>query len=187
MSNEAGGFTLADKVQNELHQNKTTKGYNEIGYHNLKVPGKRTTTISLNVSNSSQTSTAKDLKNYKQKLINSAVFSPNKKINYSEVNKKNLCDYQKEKRSPPEIDNVMIVVGDNNQGKSTKNSNLLSKYLKQEIHQVSKSAVIKESNTKNSGKKGKQIEFPSPDDKNTFTVASDIKTRKDTKADMMEH
>lgn len=186
MNNEGACFALANKEQSEFHNNKVAKAYNEVGYKNLKVPGKRTANISLNISNSSQTSTAKDLKTFKQNLINSEMFSPNKKINYSENNKKNLCDYQKEKRSPPEIDNVVIIVGDNKQGKSTKNDNLLSKYLKNDTKSASKSAVLKETNAKNSSKKSKPSEYLSPDEKNTFTVDSEIKTRKETKVDTVE-
>jgi len=189
MNYEATCLALANKNLNDIENNKNNddKIYNEIGYKNMQMSGKRTANVSVNVSNNSQASTSKDLSQYKNSkkssMIASTVISPNK-ISHIENNKKTLYDYHKEKRSPPEINNLVIVVNDKQDKTNKNNNNLLSKYLRKDLKDVSKSAVISETKPRLSAKKNKVIEFPSPDDKNTFTVTSSSK--KGTKVDINE-
>lgn len=147
--------------------------YTNNGYKNLQAPVNRTANASVHFSSSSQTSTAKDLKQYKSNkkngIIASAILSPNKKVNYIENNKKTLCDYQKEKRSPQDDNNLVIVV-DDKVDKSNRSDNLLSKYLRKETRVASKSIATKEGISKSSNSKINVIEFPSPTQKNTFTI-----------------
>ena len=176
MNYEATCLALANKSKLDPKNSHKVdiKAYSHMGYKNLQMAGKRTANASVNISNNSQTSTSKDLKSQKAKkkanLASSVVISPHKKVTHIDQNKKTLCDYQQAKRSPPEPNNLVIVVND----KPDKNDNLLAKYLRKE-------AKIKTKQVQSKPKiahKPKVIEFPSPANKNSFTIESSSKGAK---------
>lgn len=173
---------------------KDAKIFSEIGYSNIPSDkGKRTANVSMTISNSSQASTAQELFKYRQGLDmsyrGSNVISPNRPINNPDKNRKNLCDYQKEKRSPPSSSNLVIVINDK-QDKSKDNANFV-KYLKKEekYEMVSNSGRVPKSNKnakKASPKKSKPTDIPSSDEKNTFTVDSKTKSKSKKEGEMIE-
>jgi hypothetical protein len=98
-------------------------------------------------------------KNLSHRVSNA--LSPSRKANHIEKNRKNLCDYQKDKRSPPSNSNVVIVMN----SKQGKHVNLLSKYLKydQAAQGAQSSRVSK--GLKSSPSRPKVSKLPSPDAK----------------------
>lgn len=174
ISYEASCLTKANKNISiiESGRRKHVKNASEVNYKNLSKDincglGKRTSNISLNASSASHTVTSNDInkqrnsKNLSYRVSNA--LSPNMKINNIEKNKKNLCDYQKDKRSPPSNSNVVIVMNNKNE----KNANLFSKYLKydQAAQGAQSSRVTK--GLKNSPSKLKVIEVSSSSSKET--------------------
>jgi hypothetical protein len=119
----------------------------------------------LNVSSAGNTVTNNDIiryrnsKNLSYRVSNA--LSPCRKANHIEKNRKNLCDYQKDKRSPPSNSNVVIVMN----SKQGKHVNLLSKYLKydQAAQGAQSSRVSK--GPKSSPSRPKVSKLQSPDGK----------------------
>lgn len=169
-----------DKNNKEIETNRRNniKILSDISYKNLENhKGKRTTNISLNVSNSSQNSSSKDAKRYKN-LKNysaqvSALLSPNLKINIVDNSKKKLRDYQQDKRAKVPPSNLVIVMNDKNDNREGKADNLFTKYLKSNTTQAKDSKTNKSSK---SIKKTKVVELQGSDYKqNTFTIDGETK------------
>jgi len=140
----------------------------DVEYQNLiSDKGKRSTNASLNLSSAGPTIAPQELvkinKNKNMSFRVSNLISPRQKMNHVEKNRKNLCDYQKEKRSQPSSNGVVIVMKNKSDNKSNKNGNLLAKYLRtqnQAAQGVQSSRVSK--NSRKSAKKSSGIPISSP-------------------------
>ena len=123
---------IKKSINNVENKNKEASVFDEVCYKkNQGSKGKQTANTSFNIPGSSNDNTTPLFKNKGAKNLSSKgsrLLSPNQQKRNVEKNRRNLCDYQKDKRSQP-TSNVVIVMN-NKQDKQNKHEQVLSKYLK---------------------------------------------------------